>query len=413
MYEGLDIVSNKVTEEEIQGVPHHLLGCVPPTREFSVVDFRDVVVPLIERLRGAGKVPILVGGTHYYIEAALMGRLVDDGAAAQSPPAADVETAALASILDELDTAACYAELVKVDPVMANRLHPNDDRKVRRSLSIFHQYGRPHSDLIAQQTSDRLRFKPACCFWIRAEQAVLDARLDRRVDAMLEAGLMNELVGFHEQLLRDRPPALVRMAPPGDGGEVAASAPDEPPAEASVRTGAALVASGRATIDYSRGILQAIGFKEFEPLLSLLHTRMLATPGCDSLRAARALAEGERERTRRRRLEAEGLELMKQRTRRYARKQTAWVQNRLMRETDGLILYTVDSSDVTRWDEAVLQPAVERLRLLLDGTPAAGEPLSPATSNAERLAAWQKHHCEDCDRTLNGQHEWEVGYVAR
>lgn len=162
VYKGLDIVSNKVTAEEMDGVPHHLLGCVPPTEEFSVVDFRDIVLPLIERLRSEGKTPILVGGTHYYIEAALMDRLVDDGAECGDStasgqdiwagPRADsdtdaplgpashekrpspVRTGAMDSPtwLDGLSLADCYAELQRVDPVMANRLHPNDERKIRR-----------------------------------------------------------------------------------------------------------------------------------------------------------------------------------------------------------------------------------------------------------------------------------------
>lgn len=77
MYKGLDIITNKVTEEEQDGVPHHLLGVVSPLSRFTIVDFRDRAVSLIDELLRSHKMPVIVGGTNYYIEALLWKVLIE------------------------------------------------------------------------------------------------------------------------------------------------------------------------------------------------------------------------------------------------------------------------------------------------------------------------------------------------
>lgn len=77
VYKGLDIITNKVTQEQQDGIPHHLLGMVSPLSRFTVVDFRDQAVPLINELRRSQKMPVIVGGTNYYIEALLWKVLVE------------------------------------------------------------------------------------------------------------------------------------------------------------------------------------------------------------------------------------------------------------------------------------------------------------------------------------------------
>ena len=78
VYKGLDIITNKVTAEEQSQCPHHMIDFVSPLKEFSVVDFRNMALPLIEDIKSRGKIPIVVGGTNYYIESVLWDILIDE-----------------------------------------------------------------------------------------------------------------------------------------------------------------------------------------------------------------------------------------------------------------------------------------------------------------------------------------------
>ncbi|XP_046994094.1 tRNA dimethylallyltransferase-like [Schistocerca americana] len=154
VYRGLDIITNKVTVEEAQGVPHHLLDFLEPTQRFSVVDFRDAALPIIDDLVSRQKLPVVVGGTHYYIESLLWKVLVtggspdeatkrrhaDDAAASDS----DGEDAVSEAILkrsrgagdpEELRSVSSeelHRRLQLVDPEMAASLHPNNRRRIIR-----------------------------------------------------------------------------------------------------------------------------------------------------------------------------------------------------------------------------------------------------------------------------------------
>ncbi|XP_044141560.1 tRNA dimethylallyltransferase [Bufo gargarizans] len=135
VYQGLDIITNKVTAEEQQLCKHHMISCVDPlVTNFTVVDFRNKVVDLIEDIFSREKIPIVVGGTNYYIESLLWNVLVNTG----SYPM--VKTALLEgkvitdkkTELEKLDSFELHARLKNVDPDMAAKLHPHDKRKVAR-----------------------------------------------------------------------------------------------------------------------------------------------------------------------------------------------------------------------------------------------------------------------------------------
>jgi tRNA dimethylallyltransferase len=90
IYSGLDVLTNKVTVDEQKGVPHHLLGTVSSDMEFTARDFRDFTVPLIEEIVSRNHIPVLVGGTHYYIQAVVSKFLLDDAAEDTEECCADV-----------------------------------------------------------------------------------------------------------------------------------------------------------------------------------------------------------------------------------------------------------------------------------------------------------------------------------
>ncbi|XP_004346390.1 tRNA isopentenyltransferase 1 [Capsaspora owczarzaki ATCC 30864] len=260
IYNALPIATNRVTLEEQERAVHHLLAHVDPFDEsYTVVRFRDEALAAIAQVHARGKLPVIVGGTNYYIEALLWKVLLDEvpgveaGWRRMHDSAADLQK--LLPNLDEESPAALYAELQRIDPVMASRLHPNSARKVRRSIEVFHQYGQKHSDILKSQHNvvqslatggvDALtasssdgsrpppRFARTAMIWIDCEQSVLDERLDNRVVDMVSQGLMDELRGFFR--------AWHQRYPAPDG-------------------------QAFAQMNFAKGILQAIGFKEFDDL---------------------------------------------------------------------------------------------------------------------------------------------------
>jgi tRNA dimethylallyltransferase len=249
-----------------------------------------------------------------------------------------------------------HEQLAAVDPAMAERLHPNDVRKVARSLEIFREHGVPHSVILAQQRPT-LRFGSVCCVWVECDQTLLDDRLDRRVDDMLTAGLLPELEAFHSRC--------------SESGESASES--------------------ESAAEPGRGIMQAIGFKEFAPYLA---ARVAGDPS-----AADALLSS-------------CVDTMKLRTRQYARKQTRWVVNRLLAKAEpGLHALRVDSTDPAKWDETAAGPAARFVQSWLDGAPLVGN--CGELVRPEAAEPWRKYECERCDRVLNGAHEWEVHLRSR
>jgi tRNA dimethylallyltransferase len=135
VYRGLDIGSAKPTAVEQRGVPHHLIDIVEPTETFTVADWLARAQAAIADIRSRGRVPIVVGGTHLYIKSLLDGLF--------EGPDPDP---ALREQLRAMDPAARRAELERVDPAAAARIHPNDERRTIRALEVFRLTGRPISE---------------------------------------------------------------------------------------------------------------------------------------------------------------------------------------------------------------------------------------------------------------------------
>ena len=153
MYKGLDIVTNKVTPEERNLVKHHMIDFLDPLMKSTVIDFRNQTLPLIEDLRSKNVIPVICGGTNYYIESILWNILLKSSNEETIKP---INVKRFKSNEDENDDSELsnenlYEKLKKIDPQRANHLHPNERRKILRSLEVFESTGRPHGQIIEEQ----------------------------------------------------------------------------------------------------------------------------------------------------------------------------------------------------------------------------------------------------------------------
>ena len=187
IYRGMDILTAMPTPEEMRGVPHHMLGVFSPREKCSAATYRERALVCIEKIRGRGRLPIVCGGTGLYINA--LTRPL--GFAAQGDEAIRDELTGIAEGPD--GRARLHAMLESVDPESAARLHPNDVRRVVRALEIFRLTGRTQTEqaaLDAQRGDGPFAERIYALDWPRD---VLYTRIDRRVEAMLSAGLVEEV----------------------------------------------------------------------------------------------------------------------------------------------------------------------------------------------------------------------------
>lgn len=314
-----------------------------------------------------GKLPIVVGGTHYYIQSLLFSNLIlEKSCYKDSEPF---------PIFNE-PTDVILQRLKEVDPVMADRWHPNERRKIERSLEIFLRTGHRASDLYAVQSSveqlrsdgenhgSNLRYNPLI-FWLHAPKDILNQRLDMRLMKMIDGGLLSEV-----QTLRNAQLTLE------NAGEL---------------------------VDKSRGIWVAIGFKEFESYAAKLQE--LGSAENNVLEA----------------LKGTSLERAQLSTRQYAGRQEKWIRtkfiNAMARASCSKLLFLLDGADLTRWDENVLQAATGITHLFLTGSElpdpalmsnAARELLTPKTMDLARSPdLWQRRTCDICHVVTVTSTDWE------
>ncbi len=162
MYKGLPIITNKISAEERRGIPHHLFDRIALDEEtWWVGQFRKETNRVIREIRSRGKLPIVVGGTHYYITGLLFeDKLIHESS---SPSRADGPEEGAETKFPILGATAevMLEKLREVDPQMADRWHPNDIRKIRRSLEIYLTTGRRASDIYAEQQNRKETKNPS------------------------------------------------------------------------------------------------------------------------------------------------------------------------------------------------------------------------------------------------------------
>lgn len=185
IYKSLNIGSAKPTVEEMAGVKHHLLDFVDPKVPYSVSEYREDALNIIDRLLEAGKVPIVTGGTGLYMNALIYDM---DFGSSDSDEAyrAELEKLAEAEGGDHL-----YERLKAIDPEAAERIHPNNIRRVIRALEVNHITGQNMGDFSKDPVLTD-RFIPVL-IGLKRQRMKLYGRINKRVDIMLEQGLIDEV----------------------------------------------------------------------------------------------------------------------------------------------------------------------------------------------------------------------------
>jgi tRNA dimethylallyltransferase len=187
VYRGLDIGSGKITPSETRGIPHHLLDLRDPTERFSVEEWLTLAERTINDIRARRAVPIVVGGTHLYVKALLEGLFEGPG----SDPA-------IRDALSAMDPRERYEELRRVDPAAAERIHPNDTKRVVRALEVYRLTGSPITSLQRQWDSDAVR-TDALLVGLEWPTPQINQRINARVREMIERGFVAEVAGLLER----------------------------------------------------------------------------------------------------------------------------------------------------------------------------------------------------------------------
>lgn len=392
MYDGLPIATNKMPIEERKSIPHHLLGGVQlRERPWQVATFKQKAVNVVEEIHSRGKLPILVGGTHYYIQALLFRDAILGGVTQTEQPLKHTWPILAASKEEMLE------ELRKVDPVMAARWHPNDQRKIKRSLEIYLTTGNKASDIYEQQQKQKyggnLRqfesifekdtvgeenhnatpdtYSPllfdTLIFWTHVDSNILNPRLNERVDAMISSGLILEVQSMFSYLQE--------------------------------------IESGGREVDRTSGIWAAIGYKQFLPYLLASQ----ATDADSNIPTDTKKLE---------KLKLEGVERIKIETRQCARRQIKWIRNALLRALEeghlDKTLYLLNATDSFGPLSDVKAVARDITGMFLRGE---NLPLPKTISDmAEQMLVTNEtgniyaRYCNFCDKTLMTGAQW-TGHV--
>lgn len=380
MYRGLPIITNQIPVEERNGIPHHLLSCVDLEVEaWRIGKFKKEALRLIDDIRSRGKLPILVGGTHYYTQAVLFkDQLVGEGSDDQDDIESPKDLPSTSQKWPILDSPpeVLMEKLKEVDPAMAERWHPKDARKIRRSLEIYFQTGRRASEIYAEQKllkneavmkdTTLLRFENTLIFWVHAEKDVLDARLDARVDGMIELGLIAEAQTMFDYLQEKHSQGI--------------------------------------EVDQTRGVWVSIGFKELAPYFAAVQQAQSSEEELEDLKR-------------------HCIELIRIATRQYGKSQVKWIRNKLWRALSeaGMThrLYLLDSSNVSEWDTCITKPSENIVQLALqnESTPdpqslseLANTVLGTRGEQARAQAGsdMKCFTCDLCRKTMAGEEQWKV-----
>ncbi|XP_038713416.1 tRNA dimethylallyltransferase 2 isoform X2 [Tripterygium wilfordii] len=385
VYRGLDVLTNKVPLHEQKGVPHHLLGSVSPNVEFTAKNFRDFAIPCINDIWSRNCLPVIVGGTNYYIQALVSPFLLDDSV--EDPPGEE-ETYHLSDFGEESLTYS-YSDLKILDPVAANRIHPNDCRKINQYLNLYARSGILPSRFYQEKTAenwgqaDNSRFD--CCFiCVDAAAPVLDLYVEKRVDCMIDTGLLDEVYDIYNP-----------------------------------------------NADYTRGLQQAIGVREFENFLGVYLSQNWNDEASDSTDGSLFLLSMDKDdkvfkekiteilslsddNKLKVQLE-EAIKKVKVNTRRLVRRQKRRITR--LQELFGWNIHYVEATESISsksdevWASQVVRPAVKIIGSFLNEDARMAcefEGSSSAEIKSIQKDLWTQYTCEACgDRVLRGAHEWE------
>ena len=205
IYRGMDIGTAKMPPDQRRGIPHHLIDLCEPGERFSAAAYQALARQTIKDIFQRGKRPILAGGTGLYIDSALTNYDFRREEPARTPEKTEIKSVSLRMALqaeaDELGPAALWDKLKETDPASAERLHPNDTKRVIRALEYYRIHGKPISANKAAYETPTDLF-PTLWIGLDAPREILYKRINDRVDRMMEAGLLDEVTGLYKRGLK-------------------------------------------------------------------------------------------------------------------------------------------------------------------------------------------------------------------
>ena len=198
VYRGMDIGTAKITKEEMQGIPHYMIDELDPDEEFNVYIFQEKIRRYMTDIYDRGKIPILTGGTGFYIQAVV--RDIDFTENEASPYRAELE-----ALAEEKGSTWLHEELRKVDPESAEAIHENNVKRVIRALEFYRLTGKKISEHNEEQKERQSPYQFAY-FVLNDEREHLYRRIEQRIDQMLEQGLVDEVkklksMGCHQDMV--------------------------------------------------------------------------------------------------------------------------------------------------------------------------------------------------------------------
>ena len=199
VYRYMDVGSAKITPDEMDGVPHHLVDVLDPTEDFNIVLFQQLAKKSMEEIYSKGRIPILVGGTGFYIQA--ITRDIDFTQSEQD----DSYRKELEALAAEKGSSFLHDMLASVDPKSAEDIHENNVKRVIRALEFYKQNGTRISEHNEEQKEHVSPYNLAY-FVLNAPRPLLYERIDARVDEMLKNGLVEEVkdlqrMGCHREMV--------------------------------------------------------------------------------------------------------------------------------------------------------------------------------------------------------------------
>ncbi|GAA4059577.1 tRNA (adenosine(37)-N6)-dimethylallyltransferase MiaA [Amphibacillus indicireducens] len=195
IYQGMDIGTAKVADDEKENIPHHMIDIVEPSESFSVANFQAQVQEHIDAIQQRGKLPIIVGGTGLYINAILYDYQFSDqkrDLTYQEKIEKEIEVKGIEAVYQRLQT---------VDPAQAETIHPNNVRRVIRALEVYDRTGQTMKEL--QKSQSKTPIYDAVIIGLEMERSLLYQRIDQRVDLMIKKGLIDEVKYFYDNGLKD------------------------------------------------------------------------------------------------------------------------------------------------------------------------------------------------------------------
>lgn len=187
VYKYMDIGTAKITPEQMQGVPHHLIDILNPDEPFNVVRFQQLARAAVESVYQKGKLPIIVGGTGFYIQALLKDIDFDEN---NNDNSYRLE---LEAAVRQQGPLYLHEKLMAVDPKSAGRIHPNNIKRVIRALEFYNQ----HNSCISEHNDEQILKEPPyqfAYFVLNMPREILYERINLRVDHMIEDGLVAEVL---------------------------------------------------------------------------------------------------------------------------------------------------------------------------------------------------------------------------